>query len=169
MVNNMEKSKFSVGDQQGTYVVNDVLTDDDILKMANEIACRQLQKGRELTSVTATRSYLQTLNQCKEHEVFGVIFLDQQHRVIAAEEMFRGTINSASVYPREVVKRALVLNCAALIAYHNHPSGSPEPSSSDRSLTVQLVAALNLVDIKVLDHIVVGTEGTVSFAALGYL
>ena len=95
--------------------------------------------------------------------------LDSRHRVIAFEEMFRGTLDGASVYPREVVKITLLKNAAAVILVHNHPSGDPEPSLADRTLTVKLRDALNLVGVSTLDHIVVGHEGCVSLAELGYL
>jgi DNA repair protein RadC len=104
-----------------------------------------------------------------EHEVFGCLFLDNQHAVIAAEDLFRGTIDGASVYPREVVKRALALNAAAVILYHNHPSGVSEPSQSDQRLTQRLKAALGTVDIRVLDHFVVGRAEALSFAERGLL
>lgn len=165
----MNKLKFTAGEQPGTYVISSAVSEEDILLMANSIARRRLSKGVALTSPTATRLYIQTLVQTKEHEVFGVIFMDNQNKVIVAEELFRGTIDSASVYPREVVKRTLELNSAALIFYHNHPSGEPEPSRNDRSLTERLIAALRLVDVRVLDHIVACSEGTVSFAERGYL
>ncbi|HHQ4513672.1 TPA: JAB domain-containing protein, partial [Aeromonas hydrophila] len=105
----------------------------------------------------------------REHEVFGALFLDSQHRVLAFEELFRGTLDSASIYPREVVKRALLLNCGAIIAVHNHPSGDPEPSHSDRVFTQALKEALALVDVRLLDHLVVGAEGVVSLAERGQL
>ena len=91
--------------------------------------------------------------------MFGALFLDSQHRVLAFEELFRGTLDSASIYPREVVKRALLLNSGAIIAVHNHPSGDPEPSHSDRVFTQALKEALALVDVRLLDHLVVGAEG----------
>jgi DNA repair protein RadC len=95
--------------------------------------------------------------------------LDSRHRVIAFEEVFRGTLDGASVYPREVVKLALEHNAAALILVHNHPSGDPEPSMADRNLTTKLQDALNLVGVRTLDHVVVGNEGCVSLAELGYV
>lgn len=104
-----------------------------------------------------------------EHEVFALLLLDSKHRVIAFRELFRGTIDGASVYPREVVKLALEWNAAAVILVHNHPSGDPEPSQADRSLTIKLKEALNLVGTRTLDHIVVGSEGCVSLAELGHL
>ena len=101
--------------------------------------------------------------------MFGAIFLDNRHRVIGLEELFRGTIDGTSVHPRVVVQRALELNAAATIVFHNHPSGEPEPSQADRSLTRRLQEALALVDVRVLDHVVVGSQGTVSFAERGLL
>lgn len=104
-----------------------------------------------------------------EHEVFGVLFLDSQHRLMVFSEMFRGTIDSASVYPREVAKAALQINAAAVIFAHNHPSGMPEPSQADIRITERLVEALKLLDIRVLDHIVVGGGDSVSFAERGLI
>lgn len=104
-----------------------------------------------------------------EHEVFAALFLDSQHRLIEFKKMFTGTVDSASVYPREVVKAALKVNAAAVIFSHNHPSGVAEPSMADQHITKRLVNALELIDVKVLDHIVVGVEGCVSFAQRGLL
>lgn len=103
-----------------------------------------------------------------EREVFAVMLLDSQHRLIAFQELFFGTIDAASVYPREVVKAALQSNAAAVIFAHNHPSGDPEPSQADRAITTRLIAALNLIDVRVLDHIVVG-QAAVSFAERGLI
>jgi len=99
-----------------------------------------------------------------QQEIFGVVFLDTKHHVLAVEELFRGTINTASVFPREVVKRALDLGAAAIAAVHNHPSGNPEPSAEDRRVTEDLRKACQLMDITMLDHIVVGNNGYFSFA-----
>ena len=104
-----------------------------------------------------------------EHEVFAVLFLDTQHRLIEYAEMFRGTIDSASVYPRELVKEALRLNAAAVIVSHNHPSGNPEPSRADEVLTQRLKEALALVDVRTLDHIIVAGGSTISFAERGLI
>ncbi len=105
----------------------------------------------------------------RHQEVFLWLFLDTQHRVIASEELFHGTLNQTSVYPREVVKRALAHNAAAVILAHNHPSGVAEPSQSDQLLTDVLKQALNLVDVRVLDHFVVGASQTLSFAEKGLI
>ncbi len=115
-----------------------------------------------------TEEYLQTLLGDLEHEVFGFIFLDNRHRIIASREMFRGTIDGTSIYPRECVKTALELNAAALIAYHNHPSGVAEPSQADERITRRLKSAFELVDIRLLDHLIVG-ERVTSMASRGLL
>ncbi|NIY83688.1 RadC family protein [Vibrio hepatarius] len=122
-----------------------------------------------LTSPDVVKNYCRFSLAAKEHEVFGVIFLDNQHRVRASTELFNGTVDAASVYPREVVKKALAENAAAVIFYHNHPSGMAEPSQADRRITRRLIDALALVDIKVLDHFVVSFEETVSFAERGWM
>ncbi|MCG9657945.1 JAB domain-containing protein [Vibrio mediterranei] len=116
-----------------------------------------------LTSPNLVKAFCQTSLAAKEHEVFGVIFLDNQHRFRSSAELFTGTIGAASVYPREVVKKALAENAAAILLYHNHPSGSAEPSQADRRITRRLVDALALIDIRVLDHLVV------SFAERGWI
>lgn len=143
------------------------------LKATLEIARRYLtttvERGKSLTSPEATAQFLRARLRPYSYEVFAALFLDNRHRVIGFEELFRGTIDAASVYPREVVKRALDLHAAALIFTHNHPSGVAEPSASDKALTQRLKAALALVDIRTLDHIVVGDHATVSFAERGWL
>lgn len=128
-----------------------------------------LARGDVLGSPAAVRDFLQLRFSGLAHEVFLVIFLDAQNRLIASEEMSRGTLSQASVYPREVVKRALHHNAAALILSHCHPSGVAEPSHADEMLTTALRAALNLVDVKVLDHLVVAGSTMVSFAERGLL
>ncbi|MGL5288365.1 MAG: RadC family protein [Aeromonas sp.] len=165
----MHYHKLKAGEAPGTYVVTEPVTEQDLLRIANQIARKRLAKGSPITSTTTAADRLQTLLQAREHEVFGVLFLDNQHRLLAFEEMFRGTLTNASIYPREVVKRALQLNCAAIIAVHNHPSGNPEPSRSDINFTQTLKDALALVDVRLLDHLVVGAEGVVSLAERGLL
>ncbi len=165
----MTHAKLVAGEVAGTYHVTSPVTERDILSMAQALARRRLARGRKLTQPRLAFSYLQTLLQDVEHEVFSAVFLDSQHRVIRFEALFHGTIDSASVYPREVVKRALGCNAAAVILVHNHPSGDPDPSDADRRITQRLKDALGLVEIRVIDHIVVGSEGCASFAELGYL
>ncbi|WP_236663330.1 JAB domain-containing protein [Aeromonas jandaei] len=114
----MRYHKLKAGECPGTYVVTEPVTEQDLLRIANQIARKRLAKGTAITSTTEAAERLQTLLQDREHEVFGALFLDSQHRVLAFEELFRGTLDSASIYPREVVKRALLLNCGAIIAVH---------------------------------------------------
>lgn len=161
--------KLSAGEVAGTYHVTDTVTEAELLSIAKVLARRRLSKGRKITQPALAFEYLQVLMQDYEHEVFCAVFLDSQHRVIRFEELFRGTIDSASVYPREMVKQALACNAAAVILVHNHPSGDPEPSDTDRRITQRLKEALGLMEIRVIDHIVVGSEGCESFAELGYL
>jgi|SRR5690554_3011115 len=129
----------------------------------------QLNRSNALTSPELVESYLQAELRDLDYEVFGVIYMDNQNRVIRYEELFRGTIDSASVYPREVVKRALSIGCKAMILVHNHPSGVAEPSAADRHITERLQKALGLVDVRVLDHIIVGDGYCESFARRGYI
>jgi DNA repair protein RadC len=142
------------------------------LQAAMELAARHL--GETLAVRDAlhdpvhAQSYLKSRLRDRPHEVFAVLFLDNQHRVLAFEELAAGTIDATTVYPREVVKAALRHNAAAVILAHNHPSGMSEPSAEDRRLTQRLCHALGLVDIRVLDHIVIG-ETAVSFAERGLL
>lgn len=128
-----------------------------------------LQRGDALTSPDDTRRYLSARLRGYGHEVFAALFLDNRHRVIAFEELFSGTIDGASVHPREVVKRALSHNAAALILAHNHPSGVAEPSRADESITRRLREALALVEIRVLDHLIVGDGEIVSLAERGLI
>ena len=128
-----------------------------------------LQKGGALIDPLSTRQFLKHKLREYGREVFACVFLDNQHRVISYEELFFGTIDSASVHPREVVKRALFHNAAAVIFAHNHPSGIAEPSQSDRRITERLKAALALVETRVLDHMVVGDGEVTSFAELGLI
>ena len=141
--------------------------------VARELVMRSLReelKSRDaLTSPGAVRDYLRLTLAGREYEVFMALFLDAQNRVLAAEEMFRGTLTQTSVYPREVVKTALRHNAAAVIFAHNHPSGVAEPSRADEMLTQSLMQALALVDIKVLDHFIVAGTNTLSFAERGLL
>lgn len=139
------------------------------IEMARRLLSQQMTRGDVLSSPEATRRFLQLHLRHKAHEIFACLYLDNQHRVLAFEELFRGTIDGASVYPREVVKSALKRNAAALIFAHNHPSGIAEPSSADRNLTHRLREALALVDIRVLDHLVIGDGEAVSLAERGWL
>jgi DNA repair protein RadC len=165
----MKYHKLTAGDTTGTYVMESPVTEADILQMAQQLAMSRLSKGRALTEPKQVFTHLQTRLQYHEYEVFALLMLDSKHRVIAFREVCRGTLDGARVYPREVVKIALEYNAAAVILVHNHPSGDPEPSQSDRTLTTALKNALNMIGTQTLDHIVVGHEGCVSLAEQGYL
>ncbi len=140
-----------------------------VLELARRALKDEMSARDALSSPRAVRDYLRLALAGRPHEVFVVLLLDAQHRVIACEELFRGTLTQTSVYPREVVKCALRHNAAAVIFAHNHPSGIAEPSHADEILTRSLKSALALVDIQVLDHFVVAGSGTTSFAERGLL
>ena len=165
----MKYHKLRAGKASGTYVMGSPVTEADILQMSQQLAMSRLSKGRALTEPKQVFSHLQTLLQYHEHEVFALLLLDTTHRVIGFRELFRGTLDGASVYPREVVKIALEHNAAAVILVHNHPSGDPEPSHADRTLTTTLKNTLNMIGTRILDHVVVDHEGCVSWAEQGYL
>ena len=143
------------------------------LEVARELLLRdlreQMRRGPVMTSPQVLRDWLRLYCAGMEHEVFLVIYLDAQHRLIEAEELFRGTLTQTSVYPRELVKGALARNAAALALAHNHPSGGTEPSRADELLTQTLKQALILVDVRVIDHFVVAGDQVLSFAECGRL
>jgi DNA repair protein RadC len=139
------------------------------LELARRHLAAGLERGEAFTDPTAVARYLQAHLGAEHREVFVALFLDTRHRLIAAEDLFQGTIDGAAVYPREVVRRALHHNAAALIVAHNHPSGVAEPSSDDQRITARLREALALVDVRLLDHLVVGAGAVVSLAERGLL
>lgn len=145
------------------------VSDDRVVAEALRILSRQMIVAPVLTQPRVTREYLMMRFAGLEHEIFACLYLDNRHCVIACEELFRGTIDGASVYPREVVKRALAHNAAAVILAHNHPSGVAEPSRPDELITRRLKEALGLVDVRVLDHLVIGGAVVESFAERGLL
>lgn len=146
------------------------MTDDDIIASAMRILDDRMRSSAPVFSTPAlVKDYLRIHFAGLEHETFVVLFLDHQHRLIALESMFRGTIGQTSVYPREVVKASLAHNASAVVFAHNHPSGLAEPSRADEYLTQTLKSALQLVDVRVLDHLVVGGTSVVSFAERGML
>ncbi|WP_117235653.1 RadC family protein [Vibrio maerlii] len=139
------------------------------LEMSHRYLAETLKRGEALTSPEHTKLYLSGILRDRQREAFYVLFLDNQNRVIKDEILFEGTIDAASVYPRVVVKRSLEHNAAALILAHNHPSGVAEPSQADRRITRRLIDALSLVDIRILDHFVIGDGEVVSFAERGWV
>ncbi|KAB0463731.1 RadC family protein [Vibrio kanaloae] len=141
---------------------------NELLERAAEALAAKYKREGTFTNPTNVKEYLKIKLGAHDREVFAVMFLDNQHQLISFEELFFGTIDAASIYPREVLKSALNHNAAAVVFAHNHPSGIAEPSQADRRITQRLVDALKLVDIRVLDHIVVG-EDCVSFAEKGWI
>jgi DNA repair protein RadC len=140
-----------------------------VLELARRALAEQLRERAALDSPQAVKDYLQLQLASKKHECFAVLFLDNQHRLLALEELFRGTLAQTSVYPREVVLRALHHHAAAVVLAHNHPSGTVQPSRADESLTQALKAALALVDVRVLDHVIVTQGQSLSMAEKGLI
>ncbi len=161
-------SRLATGEREGL--------DDrtaELIQLAHELVRRQLkqslQRGVSLTSPAMTMEYLQTVLRDRNREIFTCLFLDTRHRVIASENLFQGSIDGACVYPRVVAERALRLSAAAVIVAHNHPSGVSEPSLADQAITRRLKDALLLLEIRLLDHFVVGDGPPVSMASRGML
>ncbi len=144
-------------------------TPEQILEAARQAIDVKLPRGTAFTSPEVVKQYLIAKLAGYEHEVFAGLFLDTHHRLIEYVEMFRGTIDGAVIHPREVVKAALRYNAAAVIFAHNHPSASPEPSAADRAITARLKQALALIEVRTLDHVVVGGDQTMAFAERGWL
>ena len=142
---------------------------EEVLCHARRVLAHRVRRGATMSSPQAVKDYLRVQIGTLDHEVFSVIFLDAQHRIVALREMFRGTLTQTAVYPREVVKAALALNAAAVLLAHNHPSGVAEPSRSDEFLTQTLKTALALVDVRVLDHFVVAGADVVAFSDRGLI
>ena len=158
---------FQYGDD--LYQTAEPMTMEQLCYVMSLLLDEHFRRDDVICSPESTKHYLLSKLSNRGQEVFSCIHLDNRHRVIAYEELFFGSINSASVYPREVVKRCLHYNSAAVIFAHNHPSGLPEPSQSDQAITKRLKDALELVDVRVLDHIVVGGADTVSLAERGLI
>lgn len=154
--------------QKKIYVTRKSLTADQVLEKAAEILASRYARNGEFNNPTAVKEYLACKLGGQDREVFAVMLLDSQHHLIAYQELFYGTIDAAGVYPREIVKVALEANAAAIILAHNHPSGNPEPSISDKRITKRIVDALALVDVRVIDHVIVGRT-SLSFAEQGLL
>lgn len=140
-----------------------------VMEISRRCHAEQLQRESALTSPDLVRDYLQLQLSDRSREIFACLLLDSQHRVICFEELFKGTIDSAAVHPREVVKLALSHNAAAMILAHNHPSGVAEPSLADQSITLRIKEALQMVDIRLLDHMVIGAGVAVSLAERGLI
>ncbi|MBE2210345.1 MAG: DNA repair protein RadC [Xanthomonadaceae bacterium] len=157
-------SKRQASDTQANYLPDEAT----ILGQAEAILRKRLERLGSISNPEDASSFLQMRLGGLDHEEFHAVYLDTRHQIIAVEGLFRGTVDGAEVHPREVVRAAMRHNAAAVIFAHNHPSGNPEPSAADRAITARLKQALALVDVRVLDHIVVG-ERTVSLAARGWV
>ena len=140
---------------------------DEIVEAARAVAAQRVQRGASFANPANSREFFQDKLGGLEREVFAAAYLDSRHRLIEYVELFHGTIDGAEVHPREVVRHAIRSNAAAVIAAHNHPSGTADPSSADRAVTARLKQALALVDVRLLDHIVVGGTKTISMAECG--
>lgn len=151
------------------FLLSEPVSKAEMYQLMLDILEKDYFRPDQITSPELTRRFLQVKLSKFEHEVFSIVFMDSQHQVIAYEELFRGTIDAASIYPREVVKRCLHHNVAAVILAHCHPSGLPEPSAADIKITKRLIEALGLIDVRVLDHIIVGGANSVSMAERGLL
>lgn len=145
------------------------LTDDEVLARAEEIYLDRMKRYGAMTRPEDAAEYFRAKLAHLGHEEFHVVYLDNRHRILSSELHARGTLDGATIYCRQIAKRALLLDAAAVICSHNHPSGNPEPSAADRAITKRIVDALNLLDIRLVDHVVVGAEGTVSFAERGWV
>lgn len=154
-----------VKDEGGSYRP---ASGDEIIEAALSEINRRFTRGVMISSPAETLDFLRLRLSHLEHEVFAVLWLDNKNRVLAFEELFRGTVNSANVYPRELVKPAMKYNAAACILCHNHPSGDPSPSSADQNITRKIKETLNLLEVRTLDHVIVG-ERPYSFAENGLL
>lgn len=164
-----KRHSLFIRDKRGNYDFTRKVTEEDILALAQNIVRSRIRRGDALLSPKKARRFLSLHLGTLEHEEFYCIFIDNKHRVICYERLFRGTLNHAAVYPREVAKRALHHNAAGVIFVHNHPSGIAEPSQADRNLTAQLKNALSLIEVRTLDHFVIGGNTLVSFAERGML
>ncbi|MHB8409373.1 MAG: RadC family protein [Acidiferrobacterales bacterium] len=160
---------FQADDEPGQYRATRIVSESDIINAAKAILAKRHASGSTFESPEAVRDYLMVQLGGLESERFDVLYLDQRHRLIAHETAFNGTINGCAVYPREIVRQAILHNAAAVIFAHNHPSGVAEPSRSDEILTHRLREALTVIDVRTLDHVVVGAGESVSFADRGLI
>lgn len=160
-----------VRDVLGTYrsTTAEPASEDDVLQAAEDILRRRVERCGDLTRPSDSAAFLRMRLGHLRHEEFHAVWLDNRHRILGVEKLFTGTLDGASVYPREVVRAALRLNASAVVFAHNHPSGVPEPSAADRAITTELRKALALIEVRVLDHVVVAATETTSMAERGLL
>jgi DNA repair protein RadC len=163
----MKHSQLTV--VEGGYEISGVISREDFLGIARQLVAYKLAKGVSLKNPCLVKETLPILYGECEQEIFSMILLDTQHKVITRKDMFFGTIDAASVYPREIVKLVLEVNAGAVILVHNHPSGRPTPSQQDKTITQRIKTVLNMIDVQVLDHFIVAGSDTYSFAEHGIL
>jgi DNA repair protein RadC len=156
-------------DVLGNYAITGPMSENDVLEVAEDILRRKLERQGFIGSPRDSAEFLRMRLGHLLHEEFHAVWLDNRHQVLAIDKLFTGSIDGASVHPREVVRKALQHNAAAVIFAHNHPSGNPEPSAADRAITARLREALELIDIRLLDHIIVGAQSTTSLAERGWI
>jgi DNA repair protein RadC len=149
-----------------TYRVD---TEEQILEAAERILRKRLERQGRIKQPGDAANYLRAYCAHLEYEVFGCVFLDAMHQILAIETLFRGTVDSGEVHPREVAKRALALNASSIICFHNHPSGNLDASAADRAVTARLKQAMSLIDVRLLDHFIVSAQGHMSMASLGWV
>lgn len=160
---------FTSGFMREVAGVSAPVTDEAVVGMALKILAQRVSKGSLLSNPDAVKNYLRVRFADLQHEVFCLLYVDKRHRLLACEEVSRGTIDGASVHPREIVKAALRHNAAGIVAAHNHPSNVAEPSHADELVTQRLKSALELVDIRLIDHLIVCNGGAVSLAERGLI
>lgn len=158
-----------IQDSADLYTLTRAISKDEIIQAAKSILNQRFFEAPFLTNTILAKDFLISQLGDLKYEVFCVAFLDTKHRVLGFDEMFRGTIDVAPIYPREIVRKALEYNAAAVVLAHNHPSGYTEPSDADKLITEQLRKTLALFDIRVLDHFIIASSRILSFAELGYL
>ena len=167
-IKKMANNIFKCTEKEGFYSVSEPISEQDIIAFAKQIIASKFKRGTAITSPQASIDFLTSQIGHYEHEVFAALFLDSKHRIIKFEELFSGTIDQASVYTREIAKRALHHNAAAVIFAHNHPSGVTDPSQADISLTNRLISTMELIGVRALDHIIVANTLSQSLAELSY-
>ena len=165
----LQTNIFKCTEQSGYYTIDRPVTEQQIVDFAKQIISNRFLHGKPITSPSNAIEFLQPKLTTRQREVFAVIFLSNKNEVIVYEELFQGTIDQTAVFPREILKRALFHNASAVVLSHNHPSGHPEPSQADISITDKIKSALEFVDVRTLDHIIVGGTESFSMAERGYL
>jgi DNA repair protein RadC len=158
-----------IQDRHGNYRRRGTITEQDILAAAETLLRAKLERQGNISNPEDAGNFLRMRLGALRHEEFHIVWLDTRHQILACERLFTGTLDGATLHPREIVRAALTINAGAAILAHNHPSGNPEPSTADRSITQELIAALRLVGVRVLDHLVIGAGQVVSMAARGLL